>query len=144
MRLREPPLPVAWTGPDDEARAAALFPAGKPVIALGPTANGPPKVWPADRFADLFQALAGGPLAVHDAIEEPYHLSYPYLLELDGRLYCVPETHQAREVALYELERFPDRWRRVTSLLSDIVLVDATPFNHGGLWWLAGSEAAVA
>ncbi len=32
------------------------------MIALGPTANWLPKVWPADRFAALFAALAAGPL----------------------------------------------------------------------------------
>ena len=70
------------------------------------------------------------------------HLSYPLLLEADGRTFCMPETHQARELALYELERFPDRWRRAATLLADTVVVDATIFTHGGLWWLAGSEAA--
>jgi ADP-heptose:LPS heptosyltransferase len=62
LRLDDPPLPVAWTSPEDEARAAALIPSDKPVIALGPTANWLPKVWPADRFAALFSALAAGPL----------------------------------------------------------------------------------
>ena len=32
------PLPVAWTAPDDDAKAAALLGDG-PVIGLGPTAN---------------------------------------------------------------------------------------------------------
>jgi hypothetical protein len=70
------------------------------------------------------------------------HLSYPCLIELDGRLLCIPETHEAREVALYEVERFPDRWRKVATLLSDTVAVDATPFRHGDLWWLAASTPA--
>jgi hypothetical protein len=70
------------------------------------------------------------------------HLSYPCLIELDGRLLCIPETHEAREVALYEMERFPDRWRKVATLLSDTVAVDATPFRHGDLWWLAASTPA--
>ena len=57
------PLPVAWIGPQDEARAAALLPpAGRPVVALGPTANWSGKVWPAERFAELFHRLASGPL----------------------------------------------------------------------------------
>jgi ADP-heptose:LPS heptosyltransferase len=56
------PLPVAWTGPQDLARAAALLPAGRPVIGLGPTANWAPKMWPAERFAELFRRLAAGPL----------------------------------------------------------------------------------
>jgi hypothetical protein len=55
---------------------------------------------------------------------------------------CVPETHEAREIALYEAERFPDRWKRLTTLVSDTVTVDASVFRHGDTWWLAGSEAA--
>jgi ADP-heptose:LPS heptosyltransferase len=56
------PLPVVWTAPADRARAAALLPPGRPVIGFGATANWAPKVWPADRFAALFQKLADGPL----------------------------------------------------------------------------------
>ena len=62
LRLDPPPLPVVWTAPQDDARAAALLPADRPVVALAPTANWPPKTWPAERFAALFQALRDGPL----------------------------------------------------------------------------------
>ena len=62
LGLDPPPLPVAWTAPADRACAAALLPPGRPVIGLGPTANWPAKVWPAERFAALFRVLAHGPL----------------------------------------------------------------------------------
>ena len=74
--------------------------------------------------------------------DTPVHLSYPYLLEVDGKLLCVPETHEAREVALYELVEFPSRWRKVAALLRDRAVVDATLFRFGGSWWLAASEVA--
>jgi ADP-heptose:LPS heptosyltransferase len=62
LRLAPPPLPVVWTAPQDQARAAALLPADRPIVALAPTANWPPKIWPAERFAALFRALRDGPL----------------------------------------------------------------------------------
>jgi heptosyltransferase III len=62
LGLGEPPLPVAWIGPEDGARAAALLPAGGPIVAIGPTANWPPKAWPAEHFAMLFRLLEAGPL----------------------------------------------------------------------------------
>jgi ADP-heptose:LPS heptosyltransferase len=64
LRLSPPPLPVAWTAPEDEARAAALLPGG-PWLVLAPTANWPDKVWPAERFVAVAQALTapGAPLA---------------------------------------------------------------------------------
>jgi heptosyltransferase-3 len=63
LGLDPPPLPVAWTAPEDRARAAALLPAGAPVLALGPTANWRGKVWPAERFVALARGLLAGPMA---------------------------------------------------------------------------------
>ncbi len=62
LRLDPPPLPVIWTAPQDRARAAVLLPADRPVVALAPTANWPPKIWPAERFSALLEALREGPL----------------------------------------------------------------------------------
>jgi heptosyltransferase-3 len=62
LRIAPAPLPVVWTAMADRARAAMLLPPGRPVVGLGATANWGPKIWPADRFAALFRALAGGPL----------------------------------------------------------------------------------
>ena len=58
LGLDPPPVPVVWTNADDQDRAAALLPASRTLIALGPTANWSGKVWPAERFAALFQAIS--------------------------------------------------------------------------------------
>jgi hypothetical protein len=68
------------------------------------------------------------------------HLSYPSVFEHDGHLLCIPETQGAREVALYGLEKFPDRWVKLTTLIADATVVDATLFSHGDLWWLAAAS----
>jgi len=103
LGLHDPPLPVAWTGPDDRARAAALLPAGRPIVALGPTANWPPKAWPAEHFAMLFRRLEAGPLpgarpAVfagpgqqERALAEPLLAALPEAIDLCGRL-TLPEA----------------------------------------------------
>ena len=70
------------------------------------------------------------------------HMSYPFLLQSDRRLLCVPETSGAPEVALYESEHFPDRWAKIATLLPDTAIVDATLFRYAEHWWLAGSEVA--
>ncbi|MGH7066451.1 MAG: glycosyltransferase family 9 protein [Acetobacteraceae bacterium] len=62
LGLDPPPAAVAWTSADDRARAAILLPAGAPIIALGPTANWAGKIWPPERFAELFRRLAADPL----------------------------------------------------------------------------------
>ena len=103
LGLDPPPLPVAWTAPEDRARAAALLPAGRPVIGLGPTANWLPKIWPAERFAALFHALSSGQLPgaipavfagpgeAERAMAAPLLAALPGAIDLVGRL-SVPEA----------------------------------------------------
>jgi hypothetical protein len=87
------------------------------------------------------QPLSSAPPAPVTIGPEPrVHLSYPAVFEHEGRVLCIPETQGAREVALYELRRFPDQWVKVATLLADCMIVDATLFRHGNLWWLAGAS----
>jgi ADP-heptose:LPS heptosyltransferase len=98
LGLDPPPLPVAWTAPEDRARAAALLPPGPPVIALAPTANWTGKVWPAERFVALFHALAqsalpgaraavfAGPGEHERALAAPVLAALPGAIDLCGAL----------------------------------------------------------
>jgi hypothetical protein len=79
---------------------------------------------------------------VHIGPEKPVHLSYPFLFESGGQLLCVPESSAAKEIALYEIERFPDRWKKVATLIAERELVDATLFQYDARWWLAASDLA--
>jgi hypothetical protein len=64
------------------------------------------------------------------------HASYPFLLEADGEIYCVPETSEANEVALFRATEFPSDWSKAAVLLPDFPGLDPTVFHHDGLWWL--------
>lgn len=103
LGLDPPPLPVAWTAAEDRARAAALLPAGRPVVGLGPTANWSQKIWPAERFATLFHELSSGPLLgaipavfagpgeAERAMAAPLLAALPGAIDLVGRL-SVPQA----------------------------------------------------
>lgn len=58
-RADDPPAPRLWASAGDEAEAALLVPAGRPVLAVGPTANWGGKQWPAERFSEVVAALTG-------------------------------------------------------------------------------------
>jgi len=96
LNFSPPPLPVAWTAPEDDARAASLLGQG-PVIGLGPTANWDGKIWPAERFVELFQALAAqipgaraavfaGPGEAERARAAPVLAALPGAIDLVGTL----------------------------------------------------------
>jgi hypothetical protein len=80
-------------------------------------------------------------LARRTVLREPWHLSYPFVLEADGSVWMMPEAHRSGAVTLYRGVGFPDRWEAVARLELDTPAVDPTPFRHGGLWWLAYSPS---
>ncbi|MFG6461874.1 hypothetical protein ACG04Q_09855 [Roseateles sp. DXS20W] len=70
------------------------------------------------------------------ALDLPFHLSYPQVLEHGGQTWMVPESFQAGEVALYRAtDASLDRWERHGQLLAGPV-ADASLIEHGGRWWM--------
>ena len=72
-------------------------------------------------------------------LDEPFHLSYPYVFHWAGETYMVPESVEALSVFLYRAERFPDQWIRVRSLLEGRY-VDPSLMYWSDRWWLFVGE----
>jgi len=80
-----------------------------------------------------------GPVGeIRTVLEEPWHLSYPFLMEDGGELWMIPECSTTDEVILYRCRRFPDLWERHATLLSGVELADATITRHQGRYYLFG------
>ncbi|RKZ60635.1 MAG: hypothetical protein DRQ44_12520 [Gammaproteobacteria bacterium] len=70
------------------------------------------------------------------ALDEPFHLSYPYVFEWQGEHYMIPETYQADSIRLYKALNFPTDWVFVSTLVSGRRFVDPSPFYDNGSWWM--------
>ena len=82
----------------------------------------------------------GEPGPFQTVLEEPWHLSYPFLFRADGQIWLVPESSEQGGISLYRAECFPDRWVLERRLFPELRLVDATLFEEGGrLWLFAGA-----
>jgi len=75
-------------------------------------------------------------------IEEPYHMSYPYLFEYEGTLYMVPETNEANAIRLYECTNFPLEWVYSKDVMSGARAFDSMIFQQGSTWWLLSNMSA--
>jgi hypothetical protein len=82
----------------------------------------------------------GGLGPIRTVIEEKNHLSYPFLVAHEGRLYCIPETNEAGEVAIYRAVKFPERWVKEAVLIPSYAGVDNTVIRHEGRWWMFGTD----
>lgn len=71
-----------------------------------------------------------------EVIPLPVHASYPYLFDVDGETYCIPETAAAREVRLFRARELPHDWEDLGVIVPDFAAADATLFRLHDRWWL--------
>jgi hypothetical protein len=69
-------------------------------------------------------------------IEEPYHLSYPFVFEDAGEFWMIPESGASGGIDLYRAEKFPYRWKREARLLDRVNGYDATLLAADQRLWL--------
>jgi hypothetical protein len=79
---------------------------------------------------------AGRPGPAVPVLEEPWHLSYPSLIEWGGQIFMIPESSANRDIALYRAVDFPLRWERHAVLVEGIQAADATVVEHDGLLFM--------
>ncbi len=70
------------------------------------------------------------------AIEEKFHLSYPYLIKSNDDLFMVPETHESKDIRIYKCVEFPLKWKLHKILMKNISAVDTNIFKFNNKYWL--------
>ena len=79
---------------------------------------------------------AGRPGPTMPVLEEPWHLSYPFLIERGGEIFMIPESSANRDIALYRAVEFPLKWERHAVLVDNVEAADATIVEHDGLLFM--------
>lgn len=69
-------------------------------------------------------------------LDEPFHLSYPFVFQYDDAYYMIPETYETESVRLYRADPFPTAWRFEQELISGRPYLDTTLFDYDGKLWL--------
>ena len=70
------------------------------------------------------------------ALTEDFHLSFPYLFEVSGDLYMIPESHERKQIRLYKCKNFPLKWELDKVLIDNICAADTVVFYKEKLWWM--------
>lgn len=76
-----------------------------------------------------FEFESGIPVNKGIIIENTYHMSYPDVFEYNGEYYMIPESSANSTVDLYVADHFPDKWRKVKSLINGSKYVDSTVYR---------------
>jgi hypothetical protein len=83
-----------------------------------------------------YELTATGGRRLGTALEEPFHLSFPFLLEYQGALYMCPESSGNRDIRIYRCLDFPLRWRLEQVLMQEVSAADTMLFERDGRWWM--------
>jgi hypothetical protein len=73
-------------------------------------------------------------------LNEPFHLSYPYVFKWNHEYYMIPESYKSNSIRLYKAVDFPTKWSLVKTLLDGSDYVDSSIFQFNGMWWLFTSS----
>ena len=71
-----------------------------------------------------------------DALDRPYHLSFPFVFEHEGEMYMMPETSEAKRLEIWKAVDFPLRWQLHATALDGQSVADSVLFHDSGQWWL--------
>lgn len=74
-------------------------------------------------------------------LDEPHHLSWPFVFRADDNVYMLPESGSAGELSLYRFEALPAPLTKVRTVLSGSY-ADPVLFEHGGYWYLFATSDA--
>ena len=69
-------------------------------------------------------------------LDEPFHLSYPYVFEHGSDHYMIPESNAVSSVRLYKATDFPEKWKFEATLLTGERFSDNSIVQYNGQWWL--------
>ncbi|MEQ1830171.1 MAG: hypothetical protein ABL921_29710, partial [Pirellula sp.] len=68
-------------------------------------------------------------------LQQPHHLSYPFVFEHDGEVYMMPESKSVRRVDIFRAVEFPSRWVHEKTILRGR-LMDCSMMRYEGKYWL--------
>lgn len=78
----------------------------------------------------------GSPVNKGVIIENPYHMSYPFVFRNAGTVYMIPESSANSTVDLYIAEEFPEKWRLLKHLVNNEKYVDSTVWEQNGQYYV--------
>lgn len=78
---------------------------------------------------------------IQTALEEPHHLSYPYLWKEGAEWLMLPESKEAGKLICYKAEKFPTQWKPYRVIWDGLEAADASIVHRDGLYWLFLNKA---
>lgn len=70
------------------------------------------------------------------ALEETFHLSFPFLIKHNNDIYMIPESASNKDIRLYKNIEFPNKWILEKVLMTNVDAADTIVFNKDDKWFM--------
>lgn len=70
------------------------------------------------------------------AIEEKFHLSYPFLIKEENDIFIIPESNKAKDIRIYKCIDFPLKWELKEILMKNVSAADTSIIKFNGKYWM--------
>ena len=70
------------------------------------------------------------------AIEEKFHLSYPFLIKDENDLFMIPESSEANDIRIYKNIDFPLKWKLHKILMKNVCAADTNIIKFDNKYWM--------
>ena len=71
-----------------------------------------------------------------NAIDESFHLSFPFIFRWEKEIYMIPETHKAKEIRLYKCQNFPMKWKLDQIIMKNVIAADTMILRKDKKWFM--------
>ena len=89
---------------------------------------------------NVYELSEKGYVFLGTALEESFHLSFPFIFKFNNEFYMVPESSNNRDIRLYKCQNFPLKWELQEILIDDIDAADTMVFQKNNKWWMMTNE----
>lgn len=74
--------------------------------------------------------------SIKDVLVRDYHLSYPFMVQINKDIFMIPETGQNKRLEVYKSTEFPLKWDLYSTGFDGVTLVDTTLYtdSNNDLW----------
>lgn len=69
-------------------------------------------------------------------LDSPFHLSYPYVLYDNGKIYLIPEHSQSRNLSLYKFDEVQENLTSKFTIGNNLNFVDSSIISFKGKYWM--------
>ena len=75
-------------------------------------------------------------ISSHNVLKNKSHLSYPFIIKDEDKIYMIPESSKSGKTFIYESVDFPIKWKKIKEVIPNTPMIDTSVIKYQNKWWM--------